>query len=503
MFKMLGQHIPLLAIGGLFLYVLCRSIVESLEARRFSKKHGCQPAPRIHQSSLLFGLDLFKKLKHDIENRTRLEENTRYALVTGNRTSTAVVLGQSFVSTTDPENVKAVLATNFNDYGIGPRISAFGPLLGRGIFTADDVHWEHSRALIRPGFTRAQVADLDSVETHVQNLLKRLPPDGVTVDLQPLFFNLTIDNATDFLFGQSINCQASPEGSEAWNFAEAFDNAQIKLQKKAQLGKLAFLLRDPECEHACRLVHQFVDSYIRKALGPSGHGTKTGRYNLLNELAAACPDEIQLRNELLNVLLAARDTTASLLSSIFYFLARYPTAWTRLSEEVNELHGEFPDYEKLKNMRYLKSVLNETLRLLPPVPTNTRFARAHTVLPRGGGPKGLSPVFVAKGTPVFYSVYTMHRLPEIYGYDAAAFRPERWLAESPPLRPGWGFLPFNGGPRICLGQQSALTEASYTVVRLLQTFDRLAVRDEKPWQENLGLTMSNFNGTKVALWKRA
>lgn len=95
----------------------------------------------------------------------------------------------------------------------------------------------------------------------------------------------------------------------------------------------------------------------------------------------------------------------------------------------------------------------------------------------------------------------MHRLPEIYGDDAPEFRPERWVADEKPLRPGWGYLPFNGGPRICLGQQSGLMEASYAIIRLAQVYDRVEPRGDE-FRENLGLTMSNFSGTKVALWKR-
>ncbi|KAJ5523895.1 N-alkane-inducible cytochrome P450 [Penicillium frequentans] len=131
-----------------------------------------------------------------------------------------------------------------------------------------------------------------------------------------------------------------------------------------------------------------------------------------------------------------------------------------------------------------------------------RFARKDTVLPHGGGADGLSPMFVSKGSRVFYSIWAMHRLPEIWGDDAESFRPERWMDENVPLRPGWGFLPFNGGPRLCLGQQNALIEASYTVVRLLQAFGRMEPRDPMPWQEKLAVTMSSLHGTKVALWKR-
>lgn len=94
-----------------------------------------------------------------------------------------------------------------------------------------------------------------------------------------------------------------------------------------------------------------------------------------------------------------------------------------------------------------------------------------------------------------YNVYSMHRLPEVFGNDALEFKPERWEN----LRPGWAYLPFNGGPRVCIGQQFALTEAGYTIVRILQEFEGLESRDPEPFQELLTLTLASNNGTKVAL----
>jgi cytochrome P450 len=133
------------------------------------------------------------------------------------------------------------------------------------------------------------------------------------------------------------------------------------------------------------------------------------------------------------------------------------------------------------------------------VPGNARFASKDTTLPRGGGPDFQSPIFIPSGTVVVYSVYTMHRRTDIYGADAAVFRPERW---DEGLRPGWGYLPFNGGPRICVGQQFALAEASYTIVRLLQEFAGIEDRDGGPWVEQLALTLASGNGVKVALTPR-
>lgn len=120
-----------------------------------------------------------------------------------------------------------------------------------------------------------------------------------------------------------------------------------------------------------------------------------------------------------------------------------------------------------------------------------------TVLPLGGGPNGLQPVFVPKGTHASYNLYAMHRRKDIYGPDADNFRPERWLDGT--LQPRWGFLPFNGGPRICIGQRFALTEAEYVLVRMVQEFRTLESQDAGPWEESLALTLCSRNGTKVCL----
>lgn len=149
---------------------------------------------------------------------------------------------------------------------------------------------------------------------------------------------------------------------------------------------------------------------------------------------------------------------------------------------------------------------NIVLRLYPSVPLNIRTAVRRTVLPTGGGPEGNSPIFISAGQSVGYCVYAMHRRKDIYGPDADLFRPERW--EGDQLRNvGFGYLPFNGGPRICLGQDFALTEAAYTVARIIQAWPNISVDEtaQEPdvpiGQEGQALTfiLSSADGCKVKL----
>ena len=144
------------------------------------------------------------------------------------------------------------------------------------------------------------------------------------------------------------------------------------------------------------------------------------------------------------------------------------------------------------------------LRLYPPVPLNNRCAKKTTMLPTGGGPDGNSPILVRKGEVVIMSQYVMSRKRNVFGPDADAFRPERW--ETGELANiGWGYTPFNGGPRTCLGQDFVLIEIAYTVVRLLKACAVIALpageKNEPPGTEEqlLTLVLSSRDGCRVQI----
>jgi len=153
--------------------------------------------------------------------------------------------------------------------------------------------------------------------------------------------------------------------------------------------------------------------------------------------------------------------------------------------------------------------MNETLRLYPPVPVNARIAVRDTTLPVGGGPNGTQPFFVPKNSRVSYSVWAMHRRKDLYGEDADEYLPERWdpkeVAEGRRRKiQGWEYLPFNGGPRICLGQQYALTEGGYVLARLAMEFERIESwmgEETEELELAVSLTAKSRAGCRVRLWK--
>ncbi|ORY13585.1 cytochrome P450 [Clohesyomyces aquaticus] len=440
----------------------------------------------------------------------------------GKTFESATVSIQPIIFTIEPENIKTILATDFDSFELGSRRrTLMGPIVGPGIFSNDGAAWKHSRALIRPNFTKMMISDLSTFETHFQNLLKALPAADphsglIQVDLMPLFFRMTLDSASETLLGSSMafNSQLDLPGSASMRFMDAFDYVQKKIHLRNVLDRgwmkpfgLVYTLakgsKKDQFEQACEVVHSIIDPMILEFLRrPVTKKDPHSKYVFLEEMAKVTRDPLELRYEILNVLMAGRDTTAALLTNTFFVLARRPDLWDRVRAEVEEtFHGRLPEYETMRNMKQVKNLLSECLRFYPPVPFNARTAKANTTLPRGGGPDGKSPLFIKKGQQVDYHVYCLHRSPDVFGEDAHLFRPERW--EDPVLRPGWGYIPFNGGARICLGQQFALTEASYVLVRLMQEFERMDNRDPvEAWREQIGLVTKTRNGTSVAL-KRA
>lgn len=120
--------------------------------------------------------------------------------------------GQRMVVTEDPENIKAILATQFKDFGKGTKFHQdWQEFLGDSIFTTDGDQWHESRQLIRPQFVKDRVSDLETFERHVGKLLDKMGGDGSTVDVKGLFFRYSLDASTDFLLGKSVESLNNPQ----------------------------------------------------------------------------------------------------------------------------------------------------------------------------------------------------------------------------------------------------------------------------------------------------
>ena len=242
-------------------------------------------------------------------------------------------------------------------------MQTFQPVFGHGIFTTDGKEWEASRALLRPNFVRNQIADIQTFEHHVSAMISWIPKDGSIVDLQELFFMLTLDSATEFLFGKSTGVlEGGIANEKGAKFGEAFTYATQRIGLRNRLGKLAEIIPDKKFKDSVALIHEYVQNYVQKAVElhkntltseKSGEG-RSSRYVFLEELAKTGYSEKKIQDELLNILLAGRDTTASLLSYLFHYLARRPDIFHKLRAEVMALGKNRPTFEDMKGMKYLQ-----------------------------------------------------------------------------------------------------------------------------------------------------
>ncbi|KAK7415208.1 hypothetical protein QQX98_006055 [Neonectria punicea] len=455
--------------------------------------HNTKPAAVYPHRDPVLGIDWIVDMGRVVRAHTILQVWDALFRTVGT-TFWAQNVGAWIVMTNEPDNVKTLLSGQFETWqirGVRQKVLALatGP---KGIFSVNGPEWHEARAMIRPSFVRNQIADLECTDRHVEMFLERVPRDGTRVDLQELFYLFTMDVATDFMFGHSTDMLANPT-PEALEFAESFDYALLSAASRARLGWIAFLAPDRRLTQSVATCKRFIYRYVDEALREDR--AKERPYVFMKEMVDSGASRAYVRDQLLAMILGGRDTSASTLSSLFWTLARRPDVLGKMKAEVAVLEDRRPTWEELKELKYLSMVLKEALRLWAPVSTNMRTATTDTVLPRGGGPDGQSPLFVPKGTGCRWSLYSLHRRKDIFGDDAEEFRPERWEK----LRTTWGYLPFSGGPRVCIGQQFALTQMSYLVTRLLQTFAGVEAADDGPMVQEVSTTMKIIGGCWVKM----
>ncbi|KAK4164196.1 cytochrome P450 [Cladorrhinum sp. PSN259] len=487
----------LLAGIALFVFKLQQLFFTKRSFDRRARQLGCGPLPVYPAKDPILGLDTLLSALRAINSHRLLYWFDDRSKICG-KTYYGQALGDWLIMTSDPDNIKAILSTNFDDWPIaGPRLYSTLPALGQdSIFTTNGHKWHNARALIRPSFVRNQVADLQCFDRHITNLLNVIPADGETFDMQALLQDMTMDSSTDFLLGYSTNSLVKPS-PDARQMLHDFEFVSRESSKNARLGALIYFLPHPVLYAAVKRTRKFIGHYMNKAIQESEKGvTRERSYVFLDELLKTSPSPDFTIDQMLSILVAGRDTTATAMTAAFYFLARNPTAVEKLRKEIENVGEKNPTWEQLRNMKYMNNVTREALRLFPPVASNCRKANRETMLPRGGGPDGSLPVLVPKGTPIRYVTAQMHRDTDIYGPDADEFRPERWESD---LRTGWTYIPFSGGPRICLGQQFALTQISLTLYRFFQTFKSIEARDSGPLLAQTNLTISFPYGCKVSV----
>lgn len=401
-------ELTILPLFVLISYGIFARVQLYLSRQAFIKQHGCKkPRCRVPLKDPFLAIDFVWKTIQNAK-QDRYLEGTYERFKQYGATFAAKHMNYPTIHTIEPANIKQVLATGFDDFKLSSfRVDAMVPLFGKGIFTTDGKLWSHSRALLRPSFGRHNMEPhLPFMESHFQELLKAVPTDGSPIDLQKLFFAFTMDTATEFLFGHSVHTLHQMRlGNTSTRTASAITDAEfvysyttyrpgiilftyipifqmktstlgltliyfpsscLNIVNDIRLGALAKLHYNPKAIRAQKHAFTYIDRFVDEALAlrksaKYSESNGNSQYIFLNELAKETDDREELRDQILSVLLAGRDTTASLLSNMFWELARHPEIYAKLRDEVSALGEREPTYEELKEMKYLKYCLNECL----------------------------------------------------------------------------------------------------------------------------------------------
>jgi enediyne biosynthesis protein E7 len=362
-----------------------------------------------------------------------------------------------------PDHAKHVLADNAANYhkGIG-LAEARRLILGDGLLTSEDEVWKHQRRIIQPAFRRDRLAGFASVVTDAgQALAARLSARvGDTVDMSEEMTRLTMS-----VLGKSLlDADLSPLRMLGPAFEVAQDRAMFEM---VSLGAVPTWLPLPRNHRFWRAKRQLEDA-IEVLVAGRAHARGGDGTDLLSMLAAAYSGERDarkrwsvMRDELITILLAGHETTASTLSWTWYLLSGHPEAEAALhAEAVEVLGGRTPDHEDLARLPYTTTVIQEAMRLYPPVWGLTRRSlKADEV----GGYR------VPAGADVMISPYTLHRHPGFWP-DPDQFRPERFATTAPVTTHRYAYIPFGAGPRVCVGSHLGMMEATLIAAMVAREF---------------------------------
>ncbi len=360
----------LICIGGL----LYRQFKVYSERRKLQFYHLCRPAPRLLQMETILGLSAMLENLKAWKARKFLELARKRYNIAG-LTYSATVAGNRTIFTIEPENIKAVFADHFDDFDVGwLRLRGFGPAFGEILFTSDGARWRHQRAMMRPAINRRQILDFQFFKSDINVLIDRIPKDGSTIDMAPLFYTHALTLASRLLFGEPIASLNPDFKFASQRFIDAVRDTNRGIERRFRMGRLLPLIpRDNEFEKAKDILHEYADFFVRKALKhrASGEGKREesngdlgNRYLFLGELAKESDDPVYLRNNLLGMLLGGSDTTANLMTGCLSLLSQRAGLWAGLRSEVLELGDWQPDYDGVKGLRSLTYLINEGISYL-------------------------------------------------------------------------------------------------------------------------------------------
>jgi cytochrome P450 len=366
---------------------------------------------------------------------------------------------------THPDGVRHVLQENVANYTKDHfSYSLARRVVGNGLLTSEGRFWLRQRRLAQPAFHRQRIAAMaGQMVRATSRMLERWAPHahrGEPLGVMEEMMRLTLAIVGEALFGTELGAQATSVGQ---SFNVLSEQIATRFRTFRVLPPVLPFGQDRAFRAATRALDAAVFHIIAER---RKQGEDTG--DLLSMFMLARDEETgeqmddrQLRGEVLTMLVAGHETTATTLGWVWGLLERHPQVEARLHEEVDTvLGGRLPTLEDVPRLSYTRMVVEEALRLYPPVYVFSRKVQKEDVI---GGFR------IPAGASVDLSPWVTHRHPAIWERPDD-FLPERFTPEQAAHRPRYAWFPFSGGPRQCIGNSFAMMEAQLIIATVAQRF---------------------------------
>lgn len=400
----------------------------------------------------------------------------RYGDIVGYGTATwqAVLLSR-------PDYIRHVLQDNFRNYRKDgtPDLRMLKPMLGEGLLTSDGETWRMQRHVLAPIFRRQQIEAFGPLITRLTiAMLDAWAEPSATataIEITGEMSRLTLRIVAEALFSYDVGADAGKFGAAVEGLNESMGNVRPQ---------------DPEVTQrflaALAVIHDIVDRAIeerRKSPRPAADALAL-MLNTRDADGYPIMSDDNLRDQSVTLLLAGHETTAKALTWTFHALSRHADVEQQLYAEIDTvLSGRVPTVEDLPRLRYVWAVLQESMRLFPPIWVVSRIAIADDEI------EGFR---IPAGSLIPISPYLVHRHPDFW-QDPERFDPMRFIGSGAAQRQAFQFLPFGAGPRHCIGQHFASMEMQLVLIAILQRY-RLVPRAHDVVEPEALVTLRPRNG---------
>lgn len=420
-------------------------------------------------------------------------------------------IGQSVFIVRHPAHMRHILVTNQDTYVKGIDYRILGILLGRGLLTNfDQEDWQRNRSLVQPLFARRHLGPMarhmvEAADDWLDALEDSTPEHG-ELDANAAMMGLTLDVVGRALFGQSIEGGMTETVGESMTelleaggaffriapIARALnDRTRIEFEDVFRVRRRHWQRVEHHKAIMDEIVHGLIDARLQGGAVPTGDDLLSLLLAARDERGEQGMDRSQVRDEVMTFLGAGHETTANGMSWMWMLLSQHPEVRRRLEAEVDEvLEGRRPTFEDVDRLPYTSAVLQESMRLYPPVPVVSRVsARADEI---DGVPIPANSVMILPS-------YLVHRDPAFWE-NPEGFDPDRFMVAGAG-RPRQSFMPFGAGRRICVGQGFALIEGVLLAAMTVQRFRLDLVPGYRP-QRQVAVTMRPRHGLPMVLRRR-